>query len=283
MLRSSDKDWRVRALLTRSTYLPQLQALARALHLRGVLREWYYCLARPPDGIVHVQAGGIAAQFHADTPYELRMVEGWSEESIFKHLIAFLRRGDTVYDIGANLGLYTVFLARAVGPEGRVVAVEPDSEAYSKLDRNVRLNGLTNVKLFRKALGEERAQLKLYKGTDITDSTLADVIRANGDRYEVVEVLGGDALRGTEELPTPRVVKIDVEGYEYAVLQGLRHTLAEKACELVCCEVHTNLLPPRIRPEQIVSFLRSLGFTAVESDASPGYPLFHLIASKAPA
>jgi hypothetical protein len=75
-------------------------------------------------------------------------------------------------------------------------------------------------------------------------------------------------------------VKIDVEGYEHAVIQGLRHTLAQRACELVCCEVHPAQLPPEIKLETVAGLLKSFGFSHIDT-----YPrwdqTFHLVACKA--
>jgi len=175
-------------------------------------------------------------------------------------------------------------LAKAIGPEGQVIAFEPDSENYRKLLENVKLNELRNVRAFRKALGEKTAETKLYKGVDITDSTLIASHARKDIDYEVVEMVEGDSFREAEHLPIPRVIKIDVEGYEYAVLTGLRRTLAVPACQVVCCEVHPTLLPPDANPESILGFLKSLGFSRIDSDAASGYPLFHVIAYKeAPA
>ena len=270
-----------RGFLRRLTYVPQLQALARALGLRGVLRKWYYRFALPPDGIVAVNLGEIAARLHAHTPLELRLIEGGGGElHILEQLISMLHEGDIVYDVGANIGLYAVLLAKAVGPEGRVVAFEPDSKNYDKLEENIKLNGLTNARLFRNALGEENTQTKLYKGQDITDSTLVPRHLGKDVSYELVEMVDGDGFRESKNLPIPQAVKIDVEGYEYAVLHGLRRTLAAPDCKLVCCEVHPTLLPAEVNPDMILSFLQSLGFSRIDSDASPGYPLFHLIAHK---
>lgn len=271
-----------RGILRRLAYLPQLQSLARVLGLSGFLRRWYYRLALPPDGIVDVNLGRIAAQFYAHTPIELRDIEtGGGELHILERLISVLRAGDIAYDIGAHIGLYTVLLAKAVDPEGQVIAFEPDGENYGKLEENIKLNSLANVKLFRRALGEGNSQAKLYKGDDLPASTLMSPRTGKDITYEVVEVVDGDSFREAENLPIPRAVKIDVEGYEYTVLQGLQETLAQPACELVCCEIHPTLLPEVVEPEMILSFLQSLGFRRIDSNASNRrHPLFHIIAYK---
>ena len=96
--------------------------------------------------------------------------------------------------------------------------------------------------------------------------------------HQVVEIVAGDGFREAEKLPIPRVVKIDVEGYEYQVLQGLQSTLAQPPCELLCCEVHPKFLPRGVAPQVILSFVKSLGFRSMGTHSR--YDTFHLLAWK---
>jgi hypothetical protein len=81
-----------------------------------------------------------------------------------------------------------------------------------------------------------------------------------------------------ENLPLPRVVKIDVEGYEYQVIRGLRKTLCDEKSQIVCCEIHPTMLPPDIEPEMVIELLESCGFNRIET-----YPCgerFHVFCQK---
>ena len=99
---------------------------------------------------------------------------------------------------------------------------------------------------------------------------------------QVVEIAQGDELVATEKLPTPRAVKIDVEGYEHAVIQGLRRTLSEPACEMICCEIHPSMLPAGITPEAVLNLVDSLGFKRIQQ--FPRWDkTFHIVARKAAA
>jgi len=267
-------------LLRRLTYQPRLIALARALGLRRVFRNWYYRWARPRTGIVQVAAGTATGQFWAHTPGELRMAEGRGrEQHILELLISLIQPGDVFYDIGSGFGLYTVFLAKAVGEQGQVVAFEPEGESYQHLRANLTLNGLTNVRAFRKALGERNCEAKLYANSEEPwRSTLCGPVDARETGYEVIEVVEGDQFREAENLPLPRVVKIDVEGYEYAVIHGLQQTLAHPHCDLVCCEVHPTLLPSGVGPEAVSALLKSLGFAQIV--IYPRANQFHALAYK---
>jgi FkbM family methyltransferase len=159
-----------------------------------------------------------------------------------------------------------------------VIAFEPNTESYEHLQDNLVLNGIRNVRSFRKALGERNSEGKLYQGEENADSSLVAPILGSDGRCQPVEIVAGDSFRQAQGLPIPRVVKIDVEGYEYCVLQGLRATLMQASCELVCCEVHPNFLPKEATTEMILSFVRSLGFARL--DTYPRYDTLHLVARR---
>jgi FkbM family methyltransferase len=189
---------------------------------------------------------------------------GYGEKHILERLISSLRLGDIVYDIGSHVGLYTIFLAKAVGSQGRVIAFEPETQNYKHLLKNLKqLNSLTNIRVFQKALGGQNGKRKLYLGEDTANASLVRPYSGK-ETYELVEIVNGDRFVEIKDLPIPRLVKIDVEGYEYNVIEGLRHTLADTACEFACCEIHPQLLPTEIKEEQILELLKSLGFNHIE-------------------
>jgi len=268
--------------LKRLTYRPEVIAAAKGFGLRPILRKWYYWWARPRDGIVRLELAGTSAQFYVRTPEELRLLESaggaGGEQRVLERLVTSLKPGEVVFDVGANVGLYTVLLAKVVGEGGQVIAFEPEGQTYAHLLDNLKLNSLTNVRCFRKALGERSGQAKLYSGEVIGGASLLHAPEGKGSG-EVVDIVEGDQLVAAENLPLPRAVKIDVEGYEYAVIQGLRRTLAQHACQLVCCEVHPARLPADVKPEAVGDLLRSVGFSRIDT-----YPrwdkTFHLVADK---
>lgn len=268
--------------IKRLTYRRELRKLVRFLHLSKVFRKWYYSWLRPPNGIMTMEVRGISSQFYIQTPGELRILEsrgggGYGEQHILEQLLSSLHPGDVVYDIGSHVGLYTVFLAKAVGSGGQVIAFEPENQNYEHLLNNLKLNNLPNVRAFRKALGDKDGEEKLYLGEDTGNSSL---IQPHGreTNYELVELAKGDRFIKAENLPIPKMVKIDVEGYEYNVIEGLCHTLAQPTCELVCCEVHPTLLPAGVNPDAISVLLKSLGFDRV--DTYPRDSEYHIVAYK---
>ncbi len=279
----NDREARgLKGWLKRFTYSPAVSRFIWRLHLAAPLRRLYYRVNRPPGGILQVEVGGIAARFHVFSPWEFRALEPEGEmgheKRVLERLLSLLRPGDVVYDIGSNFGIYAVLVARAIGPGGQVIAVEPGSEAFQHLERNLQLNELTNARCFRLALGDVSRKAHLFLG-EVTGASSLIRPRAGGQGTEEIEVVEGDRWVEREKLSVPRVVKIDVEGNEFAVISGLRRTLARPECELVCCEVHPQLLPDGKSPEDVIDLLRALGF-ARNDVCQRGTREFHLFAQK---
>ncbi len=272
--------------LRQFTYRRGLVSFVDRLGVRKILAR-VYCFLVAPRGVLRVQIGAHKYRFHARRPEELRSLEGPiinptgnnTERETLDLLVGFLKPGDAVYDVGANVGLYSCVMARLVGSQGQVFAFEPDTRNYRRLRENLALNGLMNVLAVGKALGEGTSSAHLYMfENDPWRSTLVRPQTDEMSRGESVDVVAGDQFRRDKNLPLPVVVKIDVEGSEYAVIRGLRETLADPACLLVCCEIHPTLLPKGLQPRDIVELLESLGF--VEIDVRPSGIVEHAVCRK---
>ena len=140
-----------------------------------------------------------------------------------KHEIALLcshvKPGDHVMDVGANIGLYSLHLSRAVGNQGKVVAVEPDPDNLRLLQTNLEINGCNNVHIFPCAFGTETGSIDLYQ-VDSNRGNLSFADLGNTGKSTKVPVRRGeDAL--SEIKIQPSVVKMDVEGAEPLVFSGL--------------------------------------------------------------
>ena len=138
-----------------------------------------------------------------------------------RQLRRILRSGDRCWDIGANIGFFTCLFAQRVGAGGRVVAFEPVPLTASRLAENVRLNDFPNVTIVQKALGDAPGRLPIYRRDEDyaegTASLRVDAASA-GLVSDMVEIETIDRL--ADKLPRPDFIKIDVEGYQWQVLQG---------------------------------------------------------------
>lgn len=269
-------------IIQKITYKKEFRSLARFFRLSNTFRKLYFYLFRPVSGKIIIKIGDLSGRFYVRTPGELRILEsmgggGSGEKAVLELLISKLSAGDVVYDVGGHVGLYTIFLAKAVGPQGKVITFEPEKQNYQHLLENIKLNDLNNVFVFKKALGEKDGKTKLYLGEDGGNSSLLQIHPTNAD-FELVDVANGDELVKKEKLSMPKAVKIDVEGFEYSVIEGLSGALKNSACKIVCCEIHVSLLPPSIKYDDILNLLKSLGFNNL--DINRRDEEIHVIAQK---
>jgi len=131
----------------------------------------------------------------------------------------FVKTGMTVFDIGANAGFYTLAFSRLVGVEGQVWVFEPSAENAEYLLRHISLNQLHNVNLIQAAVSDKIGII----GFQITGCHATGHIVDTGP-YRVPTV-SLDGLMAENVIPVPDVIKMDVEGAEFLVLNGARTLL----------------------------------------------------------
>lgn len=171
--------------------------------------------------VVEKRIGAEAYRFFIANPtgkaWYGRNVDKLSLEMEFarRHL---LHPGATVIECGAHHGHDTIVLSRSVGPHGRVVAVEPLPENVAIIRRNCELNGLKNVTVVAAALGAASGAATLR---NTSNGAIETAPRAGGVSVSVATL---DELCAQAGL-RPDFIKMDVEGYEVAVLQGAQRTL----------------------------------------------------------
>lgn len=151
---------------------------------------------------------------------------------VLRVLRLLLKPGGTMVDVGANMGEVTLVAAKRVGPTGSVHAFEPVDAVHARLARNVDLNGLGQVSLHRIGLSDAPGTADIFTATTkFEDGTVHEglsTIFPGGERTSRVQQI---RLRTLDELveegtiPRIDVLKIDVEGAEFAVLRGAEKTL----------------------------------------------------------
>ncbi len=234
--------------------------------LGGLIKTVLFRLTRPPQGLAGIAVSGEEARFFAGNYGQWRYIRGFSDESgvnegrILGMLMDVLGPGDTVYDVGANIGIHSVFLAKRVGPSGRVISFEPDPAIADILEGHVRLNGLDNVTVVRMALGAREYLGELFVDRKIGMGSTSLVPAEGKSHSGTARVVRGDGIVAELGLPAPRAIKIDVEGYEIAALEGLRETLRDPGCLYLCCEIHPTLLPDKRTESDVLRMIEDAGF-----------------------
>jgi FkbM family methyltransferase len=164
---------------------------------------------------------------------------GTYEETIQAAVSQAVRPGGVFFDVGANVGYYTLLASVLVGPSGRVVAFEPDPRNVSRLREHVRLNGADNVTIVDVAVADASGSERFAGDRGGLGGALAE---SGGERVRTVTL--DDAVAGG--LPAPGYVKIDVEGAEFRVLSGARRLL-ERPAPAIFLAVHGTDVERRCR------------------------------------
>jgi FkbM family methyltransferase len=191
---------------------------------------------------VVVRAGptGYRHRMHLRWQADTGWVLGVYEPHVVRALRKYLRRGDCCMDVGANLGYFTSVMANLVGKKGEVIAFEPLPANIKVLGENVLLEGLANVRIEPKAVGNAigTASLLIQGDTDFTGTaSLAEVYDWGGERTNIeVPVVTLDSYI-TGNRSSPSLLKMDVEGAELMALQGA-HTLLSKHRPILLIEIH---------------------------------------------
>jgi FkbM family methyltransferase len=183
------------------------------------------------------------------------------ETSVQEAMLRHLGRGDVFYDVGANLGFFALLGARMVGEAGKVYAFEAAPDNAEAIRTNAEINALTNVEVIAKAVAARAGTGRLQVVDDQSWSKLEDYgEHPFTERVIEVELVAIDELLTAGELRPPALVKIDVEGAELAVLEGMRETI-ERHRPAIICELHGT-------HAEFVSFMSGCGYRLINLEGT---------------
>ncbi|MDY7231842.1 FkbM family methyltransferase [Hyalangium rubrum] len=234
--------------------------LARRVHQR-LVRHFSY--SRKPlwvdyDGVTFEVMLGDNLQRHL-------FFSGSYEPELHEVLKGELRGGGVMVDVGANIGIHCLPVARMLqnGGEGRVYAFEPAPDTAERLRRMAERNGVsTRLEVVQVALGDKPRTASLRSATDHAslDVGMRSLYGSGGDAIPV-EVTTFDAWAQGAGLTRWDVLKMDVEGAETEVLRGMQHTLKTLRPRLLAIEVvDEHLRRAGSSRDELVELLRSVGY-----------------------
>lgn len=237
--------------------------VAHRLHQISIVRRFYYFIIRhsfDADSTILWTVSGMKMHIPASN-MEFFVFQEYEQETA-QEFLTVLQEGDVVVDVGAHVGFYTLLGASRIGERGHVYAFEPAPGNFEILNRNISINNLKNITTIKKAVTDKSsvAQLYLYDSVGnslFTSSTVPD------SKTIRVETTSLDCFFQQNEAAVPRirVIKIDVEGAEIAVLEGMR-AIIEKAQSLsVICEVNLGALRRAGKEtKELLALLQELNF-----------------------
>jgi FkbM family methyltransferase len=163
------------------------------------------------------------------------------EPGVRAALLVNLKPGFVAYDIGANIGLWTLLMSRLVGSGGSVVAFEPVPATAARLRANLDLSRIDSARVEEVALGREPGTARMFVPTQCDRASLAPESR-DDDAFDV-PIARLDDYWHKAGAPVVNFLKIDAEGSEPRILAGAEH-LIEKCRPTVACEVNPAKLGP---------------------------------------
>lgn len=256
--------------------LPGASLLARS-GLTKRVRAWRHrgTLAR---GVMHGEVRGCPLSIKIKTIEEIaRFESAWREDWLFDGMRQAIKEGNTVWDVGANIGIVSLWLASSDISNLQIVSFEPAPDNADALRSNLALNGFTSVTVREEALGSEPGHAILVLAGPRGDgrNRLTEV---SDDQVGVeVKVLTGDMV--AKELGgVPDVVKIDVEGAEHAVLAGMADMLAQGKPSHLFVELHPSLLMRSDSSETAVKqYVEGLNYRIVSTHSRGSETQLHAI------
>lgn len=187
-------------------------------------------------------------------------IQGRVEVAVQKQVAEHLTPGMVFYDLGANIGLFSLLAARIVGPRGKVFSFEPDFQTARRLRRNIEKNDFSNITV---------VEAGIWSSTGLANFVTADASspdRGIGRFTQEGESASGEPLRCyalddfVRTAAPPDAIKCDVEGAEVAMFRGAEHTISVYRPWIIC-EIHSEA-----NGNAIFDLYRRFGYKAVTVD-----------------
>jgi FkbM family methyltransferase len=234
----------------------------------------------PPERYVVVRLDkGFRMKLDLADPEQLKVYfYGHYHERYEAELVQRLLTGDGVFwDIGANVGYFTLVAATALDHRGQIVAFEPGQNAYARLLENISLNAYRNIRTYQVAVTDREGEAVLRVSGDIADSsaTLYQTGKTEA-RAEVCRTVALDYFLGTEGLRPPDLIKLDAEGAELAVLQGARGLVSESPPMFLMEMEEKNLQAAGASKAVVAQLLTGYGYQAAHLSKGRWYAVADL-------
>ena len=233
-------------------------------------------------GLIKINYNGIIAQFKTSSAFDYYKIKIGSqfENIFFQKLFNKVQEGMVIYDIGGSIGMYTIPFAKKVGKTGKVFVFEPTNKGIESIKQNLTINNIDNVVAYPYAISDNTSEANFYVRPDKETHSLFEKTTApskTGEQKTIkVKVFTIDDLIEKNLSLPPNFIKIDTEGAEIKVLDGINKTY--DSLDLIFVEIHKPALKLEniFNPEIVIEKkLKKIGFTKFEYLSGA-----HLLASK---
>ena len=186
----------------------------------------------------------------------------WEEFNLIRDL---LDHDDQVCDIGSNMGFYTIWMSKFIGSSGKIHSFEPDQKNFLRLQENVSVNNLESiVQINQQAVSEQDGKASFTKGFDGENHISSD---GNGSTIEITTIKL-DTYAEKNSILFFKYIKIDVEGFEYAVLKGAENLLKDHRIAVLQLEINQSIQNSGYRIDDILNILNTYDYQLCRYDVT---------------
>lgn len=243
---------------------------------RQVRLQFWQRLAGMPVQIRWYDGLKLEIVLGSDLSYCL-YVDGEVDPNEFSFLAQVLKPGMIVIDAGANEGVYSVFCRSKVGPQGRVIAIEPSTRERLRIERNKSLNGFQDIEVLPVALSEQTGSVVLrladdgHAGHNTLGRFAADWVRMKGE--ETVTSATLDGIAAAKRLGPVDLIKLDIEGAELRALRGAEKLLRRDHPALLMEVMEETLVTQGASAAELLDYVRQFGYALFEFSPTTGLPV----------
>jgi len=194
----------------------------------------------------------------------------WDE---FKFIENYLDQSDIVVDVGANIGVYTLWMSRCISSKGKIIAFEPDPRNFERVKSQTNLNEINDrVILEDIALSNKQEKVNFAQGKD-DQNYISKYEDGSTEEKIVVSATNLDSYARNRDINKVDFLKIDVEGGDLLVLKGARKMLSENSVDVIQFEVNEKVENFGIEISEIFSFLEMYNYDVFSYNPGAGVSL----------
>ena len=204
------------------------------------------------DRRMYLSAAKAGLDVKGKSIHKQLILDGIRERNSTKIIMDFIEPDDVILELGANIGYYVLIESTKLSDKGFIYAVEPGPENYELLKRNITLNDIRNIETHNMAISNEKGTAKLYLGQACNlHSLIKSKTNPETDFVEVPTDTVDNFLKGRKPITC---LRMDIEGFETELIEGMRETLKSKHFTKMFVEIH----PHRVTEEKMRDYLQTL-------------------------
>jgi FkbM family methyltransferase len=255
----------------KSNLLRLVRKLIRNINLPGryVLSEVAAKVLVPATGFVEGSIGAYRISCDFRDLIQRQIYFGLYDQAETRLVRKLLKPGDGFFDVGANVGYYSLVASQIIGNSGRVHAFEPIAENVAAFKETITVNSIANIIVNQVAVGAADGSLTLYVGDGRAKSSgwASQVLSESRPKALVVDMISLDGYIQREAIDHIRLVKLDIEGAERDALLGMQALLSQPDAPDLLCEINPYLLGRQnLDSRALTRFLADHGYFLYQAD-----------------